>query len=50
MRCYVRLGERAQALHQYRLCEAMLRSEFQATPEPATTELFDRIRLAPEHV
>ncbi len=47
MRCYVRRGERAQALRQYRLCESMLRTEFDATPEPLTTALFDRIRLDP---
>jgi DNA-binding SARP family transcriptional activator len=47
MRCYVRRGERAQALRQYRLCETLLRSEFDAAPEPATRDLFDRIRLDP---
>jgi DNA-binding SARP family transcriptional activator len=47
MRCYLRLGERAQALRQYRLCQEILRREFDAQPEPATTELFDRIRLEP---
>lgn len=47
MRCYVRLGERAQALRQYRLCVRVLRVEFDAPPELATTELFDQIRLNP---
>ena len=47
MRCYVRLGERAQALRQYRLCQTILRTEFDAVPEPATTALFDQIRLDP---
>ena len=47
MRCHVRRGERAQALRQYRLCEAVLRAEFEATPEPITTSLFDQVRLDP---
>ena len=50
MQCYVRLGERAQALHQFRLCADLLRTEFDALPEPATVALFDRIRQTPEHV
>ncbi len=48
MRCHARLGERAQALRQYRLCENLLRTEFDAAPEPATRNLFDQIRLAPD--
>lgn len=47
MRCYVRRGERAQALRQYRLCEEILRTEFDATPEPATRALFDQVRRDP---
>jgi len=50
MRCYMRRGERAQALRQYRLCEQILRTEFDAVPEAATTALFDRLRLQPESV
>jgi DNA-binding SARP family transcriptional activator len=50
MRCYVRRGERAQALRQYRLCEGILKAEFDAAPEPATSELFDRIRLDPNGI
>ena len=50
MRCYVRLGERAQALRQYRLGEALLRDEFAAEPEPATVELCEQVRLHPECV
>jgi DNA-binding SARP family transcriptional activator len=50
MRCHVRRGERAQALRQYRLCETVLRAEFDATPEPATRDLFDRVRLDPAGV
>jgi DNA-binding SARP family transcriptional activator len=44
MHCYVRRGHRSQALRQYQVCSALLRSEFDATPESATRELFDRIR------
>jgi DNA-binding SARP family transcriptional activator len=47
MRYYVRCGERAQALHQYHLCEAILRREIAATPEPATVALFEQVRLDP---
>jgi DNA-binding SARP family transcriptional activator len=50
MRCHVRLGERAQALRQFRLCEAILRSEFDAAPEPATLDLYELIRVDPASV
>ncbi len=50
MRCYARRGERAQALRQYRLCEAILASEFEAAPEPATQALFEQVRREPECV
>jgi len=45
MRCHVRLGERSQAMHHYRTVQAILREECDANPEPATTELFEQIRL-----
>jgi DNA-binding SARP family transcriptional activator len=50
MRCHVRCGERAQALRQYRLCEQILRREFDAQPEIATTALFDQARLDPASI
>jgi len=50
MRCHVRRGERAQALRQYRLCVAILRAEFAAAPEPATTALFDHVRTDPDSI
>ena len=50
MRCYVRQGERAQALHQYRVCANLLRAEFDAVPEQATDELYEQIRLKPDVV
>jgi DNA-binding SARP family transcriptional activator len=50
MSCYVHRGERAQALRQYRLCSEILRAEFDVEPEPATTALFDRIRLDPSSI
>jgi DNA-binding SARP family transcriptional activator len=50
MRCYARLGKRAQALRQFRLCASMLSSEFDAVPEPATLALFEQLRLTPSSV
>jgi DNA-binding SARP family transcriptional activator len=50
MRCYVRRGERAQALRQYHLCAGILRAEFHAVLEQDTTHLYDQIRLNPESV
>jgi DNA-binding SARP family transcriptional activator len=50
MRCYLRQGERAQALHQYRLCENILGSEFDTSPEPMTEALYQQIRLNPSAV
>lgn len=45
MRCYVKLGQRAQALRQFRVCEQLLHAEFDAPPESATVALFEQIRL-----
>jgi len=50
MRCYMRRGERAAALRHYHVCERILHTEFDAAPEPATTALFDQIRLRPNYV
>jgi DNA-binding SARP family transcriptional activator len=50
MRCYVRRDERAQAIRQYRLCERILRAEFDGSPEVVTKTLFDQIRLSPESI
>jgi DNA-binding SARP family transcriptional activator len=50
MRCHVRLGERSQALDHYRTVQAILRTECDAEPEPATTALFEQIRLKPHQV
>lgn len=47
MRCYVRFGQRAQAFRQYKTCERMLESEFDARPEPLTEALYDQVRTAP---
>jgi DNA-binding SARP family transcriptional activator len=47
MRCYVRRGERTQALRQYQVCRDILQAEFGAAPELATTALFDQARLDP---
>lgn len=50
MRCFTRLGQRSQALQQYQLCRSVLREAFEAVPERATDELFDRLRLEPDRV
>lgn len=50
MRAYVRLGARAQALRQYGVCRQILAEEFDATPEPATEQLFQLIRTDPGHI
>jgi len=50
MRCHVRQGERAQAVRQYRLCAALVRAEFEAEPEPATTALFAQLRRDPASI
>ncbi len=50
MRCYLRRGERAQALRQYRLCQDILHTEFDAVPEPTTTALFDKVRVDPDSI
>ena len=50
MRCYVRRGERAAALHHYQLCADVLRTEFDAVPEAETVALFDRIRREPDQL
>ena len=47
MRCYLRRDQRAQALHQFRVCQSILSAEFDAAPEPATIALFEQIRLDP---
>jgi DNA-binding SARP family transcriptional activator len=48
MRCYIRRGERAAALHQYQLCADLLRTNFDAAPETATAALFEQIRNEPD--
>jgi DNA-binding SARP family transcriptional activator len=50
MRCYVRLGQRAQAIRQYRVCEQVLRTEFGAAPEPATVALAEQVRRDPDRI
>lgn len=50
MYCYAALDQRVQAMRQYLLCERLLRETFDAVPEPATRELYDRLRLHPRAV
>jgi DNA-binding SARP family transcriptional activator len=40
MECFVRLGQRARALRQYRLCEQALRNEYDATLSPETRAFY----------
>ncbi len=40
MKCFVRLGQRARALRQYRLCEQALRDDYEVTPSPETRALY----------
>ncbi len=44
MRIYQRVGRRADALKQYRLCADILRRELSVEPEAATTRLYHEIR------
>ena len=50
IRCFMQVGQRSQALRQYQICRQALALEFEAEPEPATVELFNRIRLDPGSV
>jgi DNA-binding SARP family transcriptional activator len=50
MRCHVRRGERAQALHHYGVCVDILRAAYETTPEPATVALFEQVRRDPGSV
>jgi DNA-binding SARP family transcriptional activator len=50
MRCYVRLGQRAQAMRQYRICAEVLALEYDAHPEELTEDLYLLIRTAPGRV
>jgi two-component SAPR family response regulator len=43
MECFVRLGQRARALHQYELCEQVLRHECDMAPSPETRALYGSI-------
>ena len=43
MRCYARLGLRARALHQYRMCEQILGQEYGTSPSPETRSLYSSL-------
>lgn len=43
MRCFSRLGQRSEALRQYRRCFDALQAELEIEPEEETTLLFDRL-------
>ncbi|NUQ12050.1 MAG: tetratricopeptide repeat protein [Gemmatimonadaceae bacterium] len=46
MRCHARLGERAEALREFERLARVLRSEFDAEPDPATRALAERLKRA----
>jgi DNA-binding SARP family transcriptional activator len=50
MRCYVRNGQRSQALRHFSLCRDILQREFGAVPEVATLRLFEAVRTDPGSV
>jgi DNA-binding SARP family transcriptional activator len=50
MRCYVRLGQRVQAMRQYRICAEVLGLEYEARPEALTEELYELVRTDPGRV
>jgi DNA-binding SARP family transcriptional activator len=43
MRCYSRLGQRSEALRQYRRCREVLQSELDLAPEVETVALADQL-------
>jgi len=43
MECYARLGLRARALHQYRMCKQILGQEYGTAPSPETRSLYMRL-------
>ena len=49
MRCLAQQGELGQALRQYRSLAALLEAEFNAPPDPETTDLYERLRRG-EHI
>ncbi len=44
MRCYARMGERGKALRHYQALFAQMRAEPGFAPDPATTDLYERLR------
>jgi predicted ATPase/DNA-binding SARP family transcriptional activator len=44
MRCYARMGERGKALRHYQGLFAQMRAELGWLPDPATTDLYERLR------
>jgi predicted ATPase/DNA-binding SARP family transcriptional activator len=44
MRCYARMGEQSRALQHYQALFAQMRAELGFAPDPATTDLYERLR------
>jgi two-component SAPR family response regulator len=45
MKCYMRLGQRTQALRQFQKCEEILRTELQVEPTQHTLALVEKIKI-----
>jgi DNA-binding SARP family transcriptional activator len=50
MKCYVRKGQRSQAVQQYRLCKQIVDAELNTQPEPETIELFNQLLSDPASI
>ncbi len=50
MHCYMRLGERTQALRHYHLCVTVLQADLMVYPESETVALFEQIRRDPRSI
>ena len=44
MRCFARIGETGQALHQFQQLKKLLQDELEAVPSPETTLVYERLR------
>ncbi len=47
MTCYARMGQRARAMRQYRLCERVLGQEYGTSPSPETRSLYEDLLGGP---
>ena len=47
MTCYARMGQRAKAIRQYRLCESVMGQEYGTSPSPETRSLYENLLGGP---